>query len=570
MLINKKAVSTIILIILILCSAVFGALLSYMWVMGNFYLEPETVDLVITNVDFPVDHADYFYVTVMNPSHSPSGTNITEIYFTVEGDNKLYNVTNTSPESLPILLEKGTSKTIRCVPDENWGQFAGKTIAVHVSATNASGAEASAETKFVKLEVATSLNATVSCKQFNVTIRNNPQSAINLTLTNIEVDRVPIENASLLPDDQNVTFPMNLFNGTSVSLRCLYNWETITNPTIRVETSEKYYAEASTNATATILLLITNVVFNETKPDEISITVLNSEVSSTPVDISDIVLTYRNGTQDQQYHINGTLTIPQFAPYYRLGIGNTTTFNHCIWNWTNYRDQNVTITVNVKQGFTPASETRKTPQPVIFKITGLNFNLTETNHFLVKIANMPCSLRDINITKIKFNENETTFETQIIPIGAPERIFNCNFSWTSFRGKNVTITAYTKDGLSTPPETIMLPSVDLKILVDTHDFAKSTEGIPYVNITIINTLFSNRTVKVTQIIFKTENMTDTINGALTNPTLVPNEYILTVGANVTILCPWNWTLYPNQNVTITVQTAEGFSISQTFQIPPTP
>jgi len=568
MLINKKAVSTIILIILILCSAVFGALLSYMWVMGNFYLEPETVDLVITNVDFPVDHADYFYVIVMNPSHSPSGTNITEIYFTVEGDNKLYNVTNTSPESLPILLEKGTSKTIRCVPDENWGQFAGKTIAVHVSATNASGAEASAETKFVKLEVATSLNATVSCKQFNVTIRNNPQSAINLTLTNIEVDRVPIENASLLPDDQNVTFPINLFNGTSVSLRCLYNWEHFKDPKIRVETAEGYYAEASTNATATILLLITNVVFNETKPDELSITVSNSQYSSTPVDISDIVLTYRNGTQDQQYHINGTLTIPQFVPYYRLGIGNTTTFNHCIWNWTNYRDQNVTITVNVKQGFTPASETRKTPQPVVFKIKEVSFNLTDTSHFVLTVANMPCSLQNITIATIKVNETDVALN-QTVNIGE-EEVFNCTFDWANLRGEEVNITAYTSDGLYALPINITLPSVDLKILVNEHDFAKSAEGIPYVNVTIMNTHFSNRNVTITQIIFKTENTTATIDGALTNPVLVPNGYILAVNANVTILCPWNWTLYPNLDLTITVQTAEGFSISQTFQIPPTP
>ena len=564
---NKKAVSTLILIILILCSAVFGAFLSYMWVMANFYLEPENVNLVITQVDFPVDHADYFYITVMNPSHSSSGTNITEIYFSVEGNDKLYNVTDTYPEALPISLEKGTNKTIKC--NRNWGEFAGKKINVHVSATDASGAVASIKTEFVKLELKTQFNATVSCKQFNVTITNSQNSAINLTLTKIKIDMVPIENVTLLPNDQNVTFPINLLKGPSVPLRCLYNWEHFKDPKIRVETAEGYYAEASTNATASILLLITDVVFNETKPDELSITVSNSQYSSNPVDISDIVLTYRNGTQDQQYHINGTLTIPQFAPYYRLGIGNTTTFNHCIWNWTNYRDQNITINVNVKQGFTPASKTVTTLQPVIFRITELNFNLTETNHFMVKIANMQCSLQDINITKIKFNENETTFETQIIPIGK-KGIFNCNFSWTSFRGKNVTITAYTKDGLSTPPETIMLPSVDLKILVDTHNFAKSTEGIPYVNITIINTLFSNRTVKVTQIIFKMENTTDTINGALTNPTLVPKGYTLTIGANVTILCPWNWTLYPNQNVTITVQTAEGFSISQTFQISPTP
>ena len=82
------------------------------------------------------------------------------------------------------------------------------------------------------------------------------QSAVNLTLTNIEVDLAPIENASLLPDRQNVIFPIDLLIGESVSLQCSYNWENVKNPTVRVETSEGYYAEASTNATASVLLLI--------------------------------------------------------------------------------------------------------------------------------------------------------------------------------------------------------------------------------------------------------------------------------------------------------------------------
>jgi hypothetical protein len=566
MITNKKAVSTIILIILILCSVVFGAFLSYMWVMANFYLEPEnTVGLVITQVDFPVDHADYFYVTVMNPSHSPSGTNITEIYFTVEGNDKLYNVTDTSP-ALPISLEKGTNKTIKCSQD--WGEFAGKTIAVQVSAMDASGAEASVKTKFVKLELETQFNATISCKQFNVTIKNDPQSAINLTLTRIYINLMSVENVSRLPDGQNVTFPINLFAGNSISLRCLYDWNTFSNPKIRVETSEGYYAEASANATASVFLLITDVVFNETNPDEVSVTVSNSQYSSTPVDISDIVLTYHNGTQDQQYDINGSLTNPPFAPYYRLDIGNTTTFNHCIWNWRNYRDQNVTITAKVKQGFTPASETKKTPPPVVFKIKEVSFNLTDTSHFMVTVANMPCSLQNITITTIKVNETSLALN-QTVNIDE-EKSFNCTFDWTNLRGEEVNITAYTSDGLYALPINITLPSVDLKILVNELDFAKSTEGIPYVNVTIMNTLFSNRTVKIAQIIFKTENTTAIIDGALTNPALVPNGYILTVGANVTILCPWNWTLYPNLDLAITVQTAEGFSISQTLQIPPTP
>lgn len=562
---NKKAVSTIILIILILCSVVFGAFLSYMWVMANFYLEPEnTVGLVITQVDFPVDHADYFYITVMNPSHSSSGTNITEIHFTVEGNDKLYNVTDTSP-ALPITLEKGTNKTIKC--NQDWGEFAGKTIVVHVSATNASGAVASAETKFVKLELETRFSAAVSCKQFNATIKNDPRSAINLTLTKLYVNSVPIETAKRLADGQNVTiFGINLSTTEQpVSLQCLYDWETLNNPKVRVETLEGYYAEATPNATASVLLLITNVAFNETNPNDMSITVENSAISQTAVDITDIILTYLNGTANQEYHINGIYTNPAFAPYYPLGIGKNVTFDHCSWNWTNFREQNVTITVNVKQGFTPPSETVETPQPIVFKITELSFNLNDTNHFSMKIANMPCSLGNASIERITLNGTDADFENQTIAI-REETPFNCTFDWRNFIGKDANITVYSSDG-QTPPKIITLPSVDLKIVINEHDFATSAEGIAYVNFTIVNTMFSNRTVNVTRIIFNTGNTTDTIDGTLTNPMLSPNGYLLNIDANVTIVCPWNWTLYPDQTLTLTVQTAEGFSISQTFQIP---
>jgi len=549
MLANKKAVSTLILIILILCSAVFGAFLSYMWVMANFYLEPENVNLVITQVDFPVDHADYFYITVMNPSHSPSKTNITEIYFSVEGNDKVYNVTDTYPEALPIPLEKGTNKTIKC--NRNWGEFAGKKINLYVSATDASGAVASIKTEFVKLELVTKFKPAVSCKHFNVTITNDPQSAINLTLTKIYIDMLPIENVTLLPNDQNVTFPINLLKGASVPLRCLYDWEHFKDPKIRVETAEGYYAEASTNATATILLLITNVVFNETKPDEISITVLNSEVSSTPVDISDIVLTYRNGTQDQQYHINGTLTIPQFAPYYRLGIGNTTTFNHCIWNWTNYRDQNVTITVNVKQGFTPASKTVKTPQPVVFKIKEVNFNLTDTSHFLVTVANMPCSLQNITIATIKVNETDIALN-QTVNIGE-EEIFNCTFNWTVFRRNTITVTVNASNVIVF--QNVTLPYMYLKII--NANFTTTENGKNF-NVTIKNIENSLLNANITRIVVRFENETVfKVDGI---------EYIIEVGKNATLTFSWDWSLCKNKEVTISVYTSEGLEFVDTFTV----
>jgi len=543
MLINKKAVSTIILIILILCSAVFGALLSYMWVMGNFYLEPETVNLVITQVDFPVDHADYFYVTVMNPSHSPSGTNITEIYFTVEGDNKLYNVTDTSPKSLPITLEKGTSKTIKCLT--NWGEFAGKTIAVHVSATNASGAEASAETKFVKLEATTRFNATVSCKQFNVTITNDPQSAINLTVTNIKVDLLPIENASLLPDDQNVTFPMNLFNGTSVSLRCLYNWENFKNPTVRVETSEGYYAEASTNATASVLLLTTDAVFNETKTDELDITVFNSEDSSTPVDISNIDLTYSNGTK---YYINGSLASPSLP--HTLQRNSNVTFR-CVWSWRDYWDKNVSITVYTRQGYTSVPKMVKTPPEIALKIMA-NFNLTDTDHFLLNVTNMPYSFKNVTVTQIKLNTNQTSFTPQNITAGDWKQ-FNCTFNWTVFRRNTVTVTVNASNVIVF--QNVTLPYMYLKII--NANFTTTENGKNF-NVTIKNIENSLLNANITRIVVRFENETVfKVDGI---------EYIIEVGKNATLTFSWDWSLCKNKEVTISVYTSEGLEFVDTFTV----
>jgi hypothetical protein len=550
---DKKAVSTLTLIILMLCAAVFGAFMSYILVIANFYLEPEnTAELVITEVNFPVDHADYFDVTVMNPSHSPSGTNITKIYFTAEGEEDIHYVRITDLE-LPIFLERGTSKTIRCF--ENWGQFAGKTITVHVSATNASGAVRSIETEFVKLEIETYFNATESCKNFNVTVKNNAQSAINLTLTKVYFSDALVENVT-------IELPRNLPRGEPIEFRCFVDWEGHPKPRIRVETTEGYEVEIEEEVPSLVGLWVTNVVFNETNPSEISMSFFNSPDSATLVDITDIVLTYDNGTE---YYINGSLANPSFFPYYRLKENRTVTFN-CVWPWRSYRDRDVTITAYTRQGFTSASKTVKTRQPVIFKITELNFNLTNTGYFLVNVTNMPCSLQSINVTQIKFNENVTEITPSFGEILAGgERRFSCAFNWTSFGGENVNVTVCTADGLNIS-KSVMLPSIELKLSED-PTFEKSTVGIPYVNITVSNTVFSAEKATITQIIFEIENATDIIDGTLTNPKLIPDGYVLIIDANVTIVCPWDWTLHLKQDLRITVQTAEGFSLSQTFQIP---
>ncbi|MEM3665446.1 MAG: hypothetical protein QW222_00005, partial [Candidatus Bathyarchaeia archaeon] len=286
---GTKAISTFILILLVLLSMIIGALLSYMWVLSNFYLEPEnTVGVVITEVNFPVNHGDYFNVTVMNPSHSPSDTNITEIYLTIKGDPHLYRVNETDPEKFPIPLQRGSVKTIKCIM--NWGKFAGEIITVHVSAFNASGATRSSETKFVKLEAEAYFNAAISCKHFNVTVRNHEKSAINLTLIRFYLDEKPVENMS-------ISLPRIIMVNETLDFQCFVDWQGRENPLVLIETAEGYNCEIKNDVSSTVILQVTDVTFNELNPNELNITIFNSANSATSVDVSNIVLTYYNNTK---------------------------------------------------------------------------------------------------------------------------------------------------------------------------------------------------------------------------------------------------------------------------------
>jgi len=554
MLANKKAVSTFILVILMLCSAVFGGLLSYLWVMSNFYLESQNIGLVITEVGFQVDHADYFNVTVMNPSHSPSETNITEIYFTVEGDNSLYNVTRTYPEMLPIPLERGTSKTVKCL--RNWGNFAGKTITVHVSGANASGAVYSAETEFVKLEVQTYFNATESVQQFNATVKNDPDSAINLTLSKVYFDYDPVGNLTL-------ELPRKISQGESINFQCFLDWEGHGKPLVQVETSEGYIGEVRTEVPSVIILQVANVIFNETNPNEVSITLFNSADSATLVDITDIVLAYANETE----FINKSLINPPLP--YKLDKNKTATFN-CNWNWTDesYRDLNVTITAYTKQGFVSESKTVETPRAVVAKITDLEFDLDDTGQFYVNVTNMPCSLYEINVTDIMFDQNSTAMNYSLIGIGGQES-FTCGFNWTSFVGRDVVITAnitYNVNETSFILYNLTLPYVKIRTVA----FSNFSLGNPYLNVTIYASEFSTINATITRIFVETENGTFPIDGAITNPKISQQVYNLTIGTEITIVCPMDWSPYLDREVTVIVQTADGFQVSKTAQVIPSP
>jgi len=545
---ETKAISTILLIILLLCAIIGGALISYLWVMASFYAEPSITELAITNAEFPADHADYFNVAILNPSHSPSAANITQIYFTVEGDNKTYNVTDVSPDTYPITLEKGTQKTIKCT--QNWGAYAGKTITVHVSATDASGAVRSFTTQFVGLSVQSYFNTTESIKYFNVSVTNDASSAINLTLTNVYFEYNAVTNTT-------IQLPKVIQTGETIDFQCFADWQDHPKPYVKVETSEGYAADVQENVSSSVNFLVTGVDFSETNSSEMNVTLFNGPESATLVDITDIELTFDNGTN---YNITQNI-VNQVIPY-RLDKNTTATFM-CNWTWAAYRDRNLTITACAKQGFISSTGTAVTPKPLIFNVKDTHFDLTATEFFLLNVTNSPISQSSLNITEVKFNNNNVTVSpaNQTIQPSTTAQL-NCTFDWTNFRGTSANITAITQDGLNVSVS-VTLPSINLTIM-DLAVFDNSTL-FPYVNITISNAAFSSQNATIKQIAFTVGNATDIING--TKPSLVPSGYVLTIGAAVTVACQWDWTLYHGYSLTVTVQTQEGASASQTIIIP---
>jgi hypothetical protein len=560
---DVKGVSTFMLIILMLCSAFFGALISYMLLLSSYYNMPEkTTLLIVEDVVFSIFDFTHFNVTILNPSNSASDVNITAIRLSVEGKNEIYNITTTEPESLPFLITRGTRLTFRC--KENWSNFAGETVTIEPIAENASTKSDPYTTPKVKLILKPNFEDFESVEYFNLAIENSAESVVNLTISKIEVHG-ELTNV-------NRSLPYILSRGQTEMFRCDWNWEDYkgSNVTITVETAEGYEAIYTTDELPGATLYIDEVKFDYADTTYFNLTVSSSEYSTVTAIISGINLTLRDRTP---FAINETRAHVPFGvllPVFRSIRPNESGTFECFWNWTQYRDENFTANVYTERGFTvlPPTKSPKTPPSIVWNITDVKFDLDDTDHFLVNVANMLCSLQNITITQISLNETHTSFESQMIPIGQ-ERMFNCTFDWKNFIGENVNITVSKEDGVNVS-RIVIIPHVGLKLPdkpVISELFVPDTNiTIPYVNITILNPNNSLQNVTITRIIFETANETYEIDGTLTYPKLAPDGYILKIGEKVTVICLWNW-----ENIGIslkaTVYTAEGFQVSKTWYPP---
>jgi hypothetical protein len=577
---NKKAVSTFILIILILCFAVFGAFISYMWVMGIYYKMPENTSLLmVTDAQFSVYNARYFNATILNPSNSILDVNITAIRLSIEESNETYKITDieaygtTGPESIqfPYLIRKGTEQKFKC--DKNWGGFAGKNVRIEPVTSNSSTKSFSYKTPTVELTAQTpDPEEWTSVESFNLTVKNAQESEINLTVSDIMVSE------SSISEKVTPKLSQNLSRGQEIVFQCDYNWESFRgqNVTLTVKTSEGYEATNTTNKLLGAALYIDKVEFDYTDTTYFNLTISSEADSTTTATISGINLTLQGR---EPFAINRTREGPfkDLWPIFRLIPQNGSRTFECSWNWSQYRNESLTINVYTEEGFTVPTKSMITPFTAVWNITDLKFDFDDLEQFFVNVTNMPCSLHEINVTKILLDTNQTNISPPITVQPNETISISCMLPWKEWINKSISITAFTENGLNVS-RTLKIPSVGLKLLGsdkliygDLLD-QNTTISIPYVNITISNSINSLQNVTITKIIFEALNKTYEIDTSLTYPQIAPSGYNLTIGENVTIVCPWNRFLYAplpaTQIIIVTVYTAEGFQTSKIYYASP--
>lgn len=533
-----RAISSIIVILLILISAIVGALLAYVWTMAPFYLEPEnTADLIITNVNFPADHGNYFDLTVMNPSHSIAGTNITDIYLESSGNNKT-SITNSDPQ-LPIFINKGTQQTFNCTL--NWGGLAGNVLTVHVLTINNTEAARPVQTPSVKITLNTLFDPSDSIQRFNATVTND-NSPINLTLSQVSFDLTPVDNLS-------IALPYVLQPNQTITFTCYTNWQGHVKPIVQVVTVEGFTAELRKDVGSTVILQTTRVDFDLENTNQVNITLANSPDSASYVNITR--LTFQHGNLTDTISDGTTPTLPL-----TLATNQTVTIT-CPWNWTdiNLRNTNIQVTAYTEQGFTSIPLTVTTPARYAGSIVGVNFDLTNTATFSVNITNFAYSVQAANVTEVDIDQNATTITPTLLAPGINGTLV-CSFDWSSFVGQTVTIRAHLVYNSTEIQPTLSLRLPYLEIT--NASFSNVVSEVPYVNLTVKNSALTKFNATIVQVLIRNE----------TTPLLVigSSGYEVDAGSEIGIVCSWNWVPYTNENVTVVLTTSDGFQVSGTFKV----
>ena len=556
---NIKAISGLSLILLLLIDFVIGAFLSYLWAIGPIIelgiTIPDKPSVAIANVSFTPQNTNFFNLTLLNPSYSPSKAKITKITTSTE-EGKIHTITTANP-SLPYELLDGNYQTFQCF--WNWANYTGQNIGISVFIEDGSGPTLETSTYFVGLSITdVHFDSSISLTHFNITIQSHENSVTHVNITDITVQTETLKTENVAP-----SLPYTLNPNSSVTFKCLWNWADNQNSsiTIAVHTLQGYVAYVTHFTSKPVILEVTDALFSEPDINHFNLTIRNSELSPSYLNISKITLTLENETIVE---INITEIEPSLP--YPLNPNSSITFR-CPWKWATYRNKNVTLGVHTLQNYT-IYYTAVTPAPI--EIINAILDPVNTNAFNVTVQNSEFYTTHVNLTEITLVlENGTiqsingTEATPQLPYKLESNstvTFICHWNWLNYQGKKVTIIIrstenYTAQFTKVTPTRVFFAIISVVFdPIDTKNF----------NITLRNSEFSLDDAFITKIAVTLENGTIVeISGLL--PVL---PYTLNLNSTTTFQCTWNWTNYRNENTVITVYTGKGYIASTQYTTPP--
>lgn len=545
----NMAITSLLMILLILASLIIGALISYMWVMAAFWNMPQNVTtMVVEDVIFPSNDFTYFNVTVINPSNSISDLNLTAFKVVDEAANKTYDVPSTDP-SVPFNMTIGTRQTFACY--QNWGDFAGESVRIEPVAGSTSVLSKEYVPPEAKL-VISDFNASENIQYFNLSVQNYQLSMMNLTISEITVAGVPVTNTT-------PALPLTLSNGERQVFQIGRNWGTLTgqNVTILVRTAEGL---EQTFVTPTILgayVYVDEIIFDYTNSTYFNVTVRSAPESTTETTLSTLNLILSNGTTFSPMTNPVLNALPIKVP------SNSSQLIKCFWDWTTLRNQSFTVQVLTKEGFSVQNKTTTTPSSILWNLGNIVFDVGDLQHFNVNVTNMLASLQAINITEVNFNQTSTTVTPIVVAPGSQDTV-QCTYNWTDFVGSSIGITVHaTYDaGQVSISQTTRLPYFGIAEASNSN----FTTGNAYLNITVYDSQYSKTNATIVQIFVEAENSTFVLDGTITSPRIGTQGYTINSAGEVTFTCPWDWSPYLGKDVTVFVMASDGSQVSRTLKV----
>jgi hypothetical protein len=341
---NVKAISKILLILVLLLVMIIGSIFTYLLTAGyyiNLGIEvPENVTISITEVKLDIQNPETFTISVLNPTYSPTEAKIIDISVATE-DNRVHKILSVNPE-LPTNLDIGQEVTFNCA--WNWGDYTNEILKVIVTLEDGSGAVYEVETAKTALEITAAIFMTADTQHFNVTIKNPETSNSDLNVTKITVT---MENETEFNVRQiTPSIPKLLAVGTYNMFECTWDWTYYRgmNATVTVYTSQGYAFHRTEATPNPAQLTITDARFATTDTSSFNITVINSDNSITAANLTTVEVLLSDGTT-QEVSVQSPPALP-----YDLPIGETVTLK-CLWDWSNNRTETIAIIVKTPEGY---------------------------------------------------------------------------------------------------------------------------------------------------------------------------------------------------------------------------